>query len=106
VEINQKLIADFLLITARCSPSIIVLKPKFHFLVHLPDYIRRFGPALLFSTERFESFNGVFRAASMFSNRQAPSCDISRRFVGIEQAKHIVSGKLGHVLHGEYSKIM
>ncbi|KAF8694557.1 hypothetical protein RHS03_08166, partial [Rhizoctonia solani] len=54
----RELIHDFLLLTAECSPSIMILKPKFHFLVHLPAYIRRFGPALLFSTERFESFNG------------------------------------------------
>ncbi|GAB1518686.1 hypothetical protein RhiTH_001750 [Rhizoctonia solani] len=83
---------DFLLVTALCSPSIMILKPKFHFLVHLPGFIRRFGPALLFSTKRFESFNGVFRAASTFSNRQAPSRDIARRFANIERAKHICSG--------------
>ncbi|CEL62718.1 hypothetical protein RSOLAG1IB_05075 [Rhizoctonia solani AG-1 IB] len=88
----RDLIHNFLLVTASCSPSIIVLKPKFHFLVHLPAYIRRFGPALLFSTERFESFNGVFRAASTFSNRQAPSRDIARRFANIERTKHVCSG--------------
>ncbi|KAG9122457.1 hypothetical protein FRC07_001140 [Ceratobasidium sp. 392] len=88
----QSVISDFLLVTAQCSPSIIVLKPKFHFLVHLPSYIRRFGPALLFSTERFESFNGVFRAASMFSNRHAPSRDISQRFGDLDRVKHIASG--------------
>ncbi|KAJ3533809.1 hypothetical protein NMY22_g7185 [Coprinellus aureogranulatus] len=32
-------------------------KPKFHILVHLPQHIRRFGPAMLFATEGFESFN-------------------------------------------------
>ncbi|KII83172.1 hypothetical protein PLICRDRAFT_66300, partial [Plicaturopsis crispa FD-325 SS-3] len=26
-------------------------KPKFHILLHLPDHIRRFGPAILFATE-------------------------------------------------------
>ncbi|KAF9072514.1 hypothetical protein BDP27DRAFT_1205221, partial [Rhodocollybia butyracea] len=26
-------------------------KPKFHILVHLPEHIRRFGPAMLFATE-------------------------------------------------------
>ncbi|KAF8672560.1 hypothetical protein RHS04_07768 [Rhizoctonia solani] len=54
----RELIHDFLLLTAECSPSIMILKPKFHFLVHLPAYIQRFGPALLFSTKRFELFNG------------------------------------------------
>ncbi|KAG8703439.1 hypothetical protein FRC08_002841 [Ceratobasidium sp. 394] len=88
----QAVIDDFLLVTAQCSPSIIILKPKFHFLIHLPMYIRRFGPAILFSTERFESFNGVFRAASTFSNRQAPSRDIARRFGDLDRVKHISSG--------------
>ncbi|KAF8595169.1 hypothetical protein BDV93DRAFT_576227 [Ceratobasidium sp. AG-I] len=86
------LIDDFLLASARCSPSIIMVKPKFHFLVHLPLFIRRFGPALLFSTERFESFHGVFRAASTHSNHHAPSRDIAEAFVGLDRLKHICSG--------------
>ncbi|KAG2064482.1 hypothetical protein BDR04DRAFT_1130742 [Suillus decipiens] len=44
-------IQDFLNVTAQCMPSILISKPKFHFLVHLPAYIRRFGPAITFSTE-------------------------------------------------------
>ncbi|KAG8796301.1 hypothetical protein FRC12_000716, partial [Ceratobasidium sp. 428] len=92
----QSVINDFLLKTAECSPSIMILKPKFHFLVHLPMYIKRFGPALLFSTERFESFNGVFRAASTFSNRQAPSRDIAQRFGDLDRVKHIASGGYWH----------
>ncbi|KAG9090807.1 hypothetical protein FRC06_000869, partial [Ceratobasidium sp. 370] len=88
----QSVINDFLLVTAQCSPSIIVLKPKFHFLIHLPMYIKRFGPALLFSTERFESFNGVFRGASMFSNGHAPSRDIAHRFGDLDRVKHVSSG--------------
>ncbi|KAF8259779.1 hypothetical protein EI94DRAFT_1812782 [Lactarius quietus] len=34
-------------------------KPKFHFILHLPTHIRHFGPAVLFATESFESFNTV-----------------------------------------------
>ncbi|EIW74149.1 hypothetical protein CONPUDRAFT_133377 [Coniophora puteana RWD-64-598 SS2] len=74
-DLNQ-IISNFLHITAKCSPSIIISKPKFHFLIHLVFYIRRFGPALLFSTERYESYNAVFRAASIHSNHQAPNRDI------------------------------
>ncbi|KAB5589078.1 hypothetical protein CTheo_7477 [Ceratobasidium theobromae] len=88
----QAIIDEFLTAAARCSPSIIVHKPKFHFLVHLPMYIRRFGPAILFSTERFESFHGVFRAGSLFSNHHAPSRDIAEYFVGLDRLKHICSG--------------
>ncbi|KAI5988854.1 hypothetical protein F5J12DRAFT_728064 [Pisolithus orientalis] len=53
-------IEDFLNVTATCAPSILISKPKFHFLVHLPAYICRFGPAIVFSTEHYESFNHVF----------------------------------------------
>ncbi|KAG1813146.1 uncharacterized protein BJ212DRAFT_1275574, partial [Suillus subaureus] len=49
-KLSQK-IEDFLNVTAKCAPSILILKLKFHFLVHLPAYIHRFGPAILFSTE-------------------------------------------------------
>ncbi|KAI0687868.1 hypothetical protein BC835DRAFT_1237363, partial [Cytidiella melzeri] len=47
----SRTIQDFLHVTAKCAPSIIITKPKFHFLVHLLAYIRRFCPAILFSTE-------------------------------------------------------
>lgn len=85
-------INDFINVTCLCSPSILLTKPKFHFLVHLPFYIRRFGPAILFSTERYESYNAVFRAASIYSNRLAPSRDIAWTFAGIDRVKHIVTG--------------
>ncbi|KAK7027593.1 hypothetical protein R3P38DRAFT_2526141, partial [Favolaschia claudopus] len=42
-------------------------KPKFHILLHLPAHIRRFGPAILFATEAFESFNAIIRAKSAFA---------------------------------------
>ncbi|KNZ47723.1 hypothetical protein VP01_61g11 [Puccinia sorghi] len=55
-------------------------KPKFHMLVHLPDSILCFGPAPLFSTEKFESYNGILRNASTHSNRLAPGRDIAIEF--------------------------
>ncbi|EIW74429.1 hypothetical protein CONPUDRAFT_160132 [Coniophora puteana RWD-64-598 SS2] len=90
-ELNST-IDDFLLLTAKCSPAIIISKPKFHFLIHLAFYIRRFGPALLFSTERYESYNAVFRAASIHSNHQAPSRDIAWCFASMDTVKHIATG--------------
>ncbi|KAA1078931.1 hypothetical protein PGTUg99_005723 [Puccinia graminis f. sp. tritici] len=57
-----------------------VNKPKFHILLHLADSIRRFGPATLFSTEKFESYNGVLRTASTHSNRICPGRDIAIKF--------------------------
>ncbi|KIO08465.1 hypothetical protein M404DRAFT_134486, partial [Pisolithus tinctorius Marx 270] len=88
----SRTIEDFLSISAQCAPSILLTKAKFHFLLHLPMFIRRFGPAILFSTERFESFNHVFRLASIYSNRQAPSRDTCQVFAEQDSVKHIVSG--------------
>ncbi|KAH9079600.1 hypothetical protein EDB83DRAFT_2215930 [Lactarius deliciosus] len=85
-------IEDFLNITAKCAPSILILKPKFHFLVHLPAFIRHFGPAVLFSTERYESFNHVFRLSCIYSNRQAPSRDSCNTFAAQNCIKHIATG--------------
>lgn len=69
-------------------------KPKFHILVHLPEHIRRFGPAILFATEGFESFNAVIRAQSVHSNRQAPSRDIAMAFAKQNRLRHMLSGAL------------
>ncbi|KAF8593558.1 hypothetical protein BDV93DRAFT_460863 [Ceratobasidium sp. AG-I] len=88
----EAVIGEFLDVTARCSPAILISKPKFHFLVHLPMYIKRFGPAILFSTKRFESFNAVFRAASIFSNRLSPSRDIALKFAELDRLKRIATG--------------
>ncbi|KAF8170969.1 hypothetical protein K438DRAFT_1982253 [Mycena galopus ATCC 62051] len=85
-------INDFINITCKCSPSILISKPKFHFLLHLPFFIRRFGPAVLFSTERYEAYNAVFRLCSIYSNRMTPSRDIAWSFAGIDRVKHIVTG--------------
>jgi hypothetical protein len=88
----SRVIDDFLTITAQCAPSILISKPKFHFLLHLPAYIHRFGPTILFSTERYELFNHVFRLASIYSNRQAPSHDTCNTFAAQDSIKHIVFG--------------
>ncbi|KAG8927112.1 hypothetical protein FRC02_008455 [Tulasnella sp. 418] len=120
----QTTIQDFLNITAQCAPSILLTKPKFHFLVHLPEYIQRFGPALLFSTERYESFNAVFRLSCILSNRHSPSRDSSITFAYQDIIKHIATGgwwysesdqrwiHAGHrvtdhiIHHAEYAKLL
>ncbi|KZV70154.1 hypothetical protein PENSPDRAFT_456492 [Peniophora sp. CONT] len=88
----SRTIDDFLHLAAQCAPSILITKPKFHFLVHLPAFIRRFGPAILFSTERYESFNRIFRLTCIYSNRRAPSRDSCRAFAAFDTMKHILSG--------------
>ena len=59
---------DFLNITAKCSPSILISKPKFHFLIHLPAFIWCFIPVILFSTECYELFNHVFQLSFLHSS--------------------------------------
>ncbi|KAF7965797.1 hypothetical protein HWV62_41769 [Athelia sp. TMB] len=71
-------------------------KPKFHIFLHLTEHIRRFGPAILFATEAFESFNAIIRAKSVHSNRHAPSRDIAKAFAQGNRVRHILSG--GHFL--------
>ncbi|PBK90657.1 hypothetical protein ARMGADRAFT_866159, partial [Armillaria gallica] len=67
-------------------------KPKFHIFLHLPAHIRRFGPAILFATEAFESFNTVIRAKSVHSNRLSPSRDIALAFGQGNRVRHLLSG--------------
>jgi hypothetical protein len=78
-------------------------KPKFHILLHLPTHIRRFGPASLFATEPFESFNALIRAKIIHSNRLAPSHDIAVAFAHTNRVRHLLSGGYHHVRHGEES---
>ncbi|KIJ60407.1 hypothetical protein HYDPIDRAFT_177473 [Hydnomerulius pinastri MD-312] len=105
LELLDAAIRDFLACTARWTPCWFN-KPKFHILLHLPDHIRRFGPAALFATEGFESFNAVIRAKSIHSNRQSPSRDIARAFTHGNRIRHILSG--AHILirtdHPDLSK--
>ena len=66
-------------------------------MLHLPEHIRRLGPAALFATEAFESFNAIIRAKSVHSNRQAPSRDIARAFAQGNRIRHLLSG--GFFIH-------
>ncbi|KAF8803001.1 hypothetical protein BYT27DRAFT_7110917 [Phlegmacium glaucopus] len=67
-------------------------KPKFHIFIHLTCHIRRFGPAILFATKAFESFNAIIRAKSIHSNRQALSRDIVLAFAQANRIRHLLSG--------------
>lgn len=67
-------------------------KPKFHILLHLMEHIKHFGPAILFATEAFESFNAIIHAKSVHSNRHAPSRDIAQVFAQGNRVRHLLSG--------------
>jgi hypothetical protein len=88
----QVCIDNLLTIWATIDPSKIVAKVKLHVLTHLVDDIRRFGPAILYSTEVFECWNAIFRLCSVLSNHLAPSKDIASTLGDMERFKHMVSG--------------
>ncbi|EPQ49937.1 hypothetical protein GLOTRDRAFT_97310, partial [Gloeophyllum trabeum ATCC 11539] len=92
LEELKKTINDVLDSAASCSPALITNKPKPHILAHIIEDVRRFGPAILFSTERYEKFNRVFRLCSIHSNRQAPSRDIATMFAHQDRCRHVVTG--------------
>ncbi|KAJ7725015.1 hypothetical protein B0H14DRAFT_3620845 [Mycena olivaceomarginata] len=88
----QICIDNVLDIWALVDPARIMTKYKLHVLPHLPDDIRRFGPAILFATEGFECWNTIFRLCSILSNHHAPSHDIATTLADMERFKHQVSG--------------
>ncbi|KAI0713662.1 hypothetical protein C8Q76DRAFT_843912 [Earliella scabrosa] len=85
-------IANVLDLFTEIEPSKILEKIKLHILVHAPDDVERFGPLIGMITELFESFNGVFRNASIQSNHQAPSRDIAQQLADQESLKHRMMG--------------
>ncbi|KAF7296843.1 hypothetical protein MIND_00915600 [Mycena indigotica] len=74
------------------DPLRILVKIKLHLLAHLPDDVRRFGPAVRFSTETQEGYNAVFRMCSINGNKQAPSRDIAAKFAAMDGVKHLLCG--------------
>jgi hypothetical protein len=54
--------------------------------------VRRFGPAILYATEGFESYNAVIRLRSVHSSRQAPSKDIAESFSHLHAVRHLICG--------------
>ncbi|EJD45161.1 hypothetical protein AURDEDRAFT_165704 [Auricularia subglabra TFB-10046 SS5] len=86
------LIANVLDAYTAINPTRILIKAKLHVLPHLPDDIRRFGPAVRSATEIFECFNAIFRICSVLSNHRSPSRDIATSLADMDCAKHIFSG--------------
>lgn len=85
-------IANVLDAFAAVDPSKMVHKLKLHLLTHGRYDILRFGPLVGQSTEGFESFNGVFRYCSVYSNHHAPSRDIALQLANQESMKHRLTG--------------
>ncbi|KAI0739792.1 hypothetical protein C8Q80DRAFT_1357527 [Daedaleopsis nitida] len=84
-------ITDFLAATALWTTQWFN-KPKFHLFVHLLQHILRFGPASIYATEVFESYNYVIRLRSINSNKRAPSLDIAHSCSHLHVVRHLISG--------------
>lgn len=84
-------IKNFIAFTVKWTPRWFN-KPKFHYVLHLEDHIRRFRPAVIFATEVFESYNALIRSKSVHSNRQAPSRDIAIAFAHGNRLRAILCG--------------
>ena len=65
---------------------------KLHVMTHLPEDIRRFGPAGLYIVEGFEGWNQIWRLCSILSNHHSPSRDIAVKLCKVERLKHLLSG--------------
>ncbi|KAH9942016.1 hypothetical protein B0H21DRAFT_811258 [Amylocystis lapponica] len=98
----EVLVANLLDIWVLIDPNRILVKQKLHVLTHVAEDIRRFGPAVLYSTELFECWNAIFRFCSILSNHQAPSRDIAVTLAGMERFRHQVSGGWWYDQSGQY----
>ena len=78
------------------------MKLKFHFLLHLPAYIHHFGPAILFSTKHYESFNHIFCLSCIYSNHVALSQDTCNTFVAQDTMKHIATDGFWYDPHSKW----
>jgi len=87
------LIGNVLDAFALIDPSKIIDKMKLQILPNLVEDIRRFGPAIRYSTEIFECYNAIFRLCSVLSNHQALSCDIANKFASMDNLKHMLSSR-------------
>ncbi|KAI0718618.1 hypothetical protein C8T65DRAFT_737260 [Cerioporus squamosus] len=81
----KEAIDTFLDVTCKLTPRWFN-KPKFHILLHLPDHIQRFRPAMLFATEGFESFNAWDATEASRKGLAIPVSDPNAEFCTVESA--------------------
>ncbi|KAF8260388.1 hypothetical protein EI94DRAFT_1773711 [Lactarius quietus] len=79
------------LVADPCFNTWVSLSNLFHFILHLLAHIRCFGPAVLFATETFESYNAIIWGKSVHSNRLAPSRNIAIAFAHYSRVRHLLS---------------
>ncbi|KAK4693262.1 hypothetical protein P7C70_g8961, partial [Phenoliferia sp. Uapishka_3] len=67
-------------------------KRKYHLPLHMRKCFERIGPALLASTQKQESYNGVFRQHSEYSSKRNAGYEIGLAFSHHNRFTHLVSG--------------
>ena len=77
-------------ILVKVNANRIIDKMKLHVMTHLPEDIRRFGPAGLYIVEGFEGWNRIWRLCSILSNHHSP--DIAIKLCRVERMKRLLSG--------------
>ena len=86
------MVANMLDIWTKVDPNRIIDKMKLHIVTHLPEDVRRFGPAGLYIVEGFKGWNQIWRLCSIFSNHHSPSRDIAIKLCKAEWIKRLLSG--------------
>ena len=74
-------------------------KPVFHHFLHLPQYIRQFGPLGLFTSTRFEKHRELIREIGASTDSYNFSSDVAKAFANLNRIRHFLSGgkfKLAH----------
>ena len=99
----QVTIDDFFDAVCKYNPTWIMNKNKFHYLVHTPWMIKRFGPLGLVAEDRFKKFHGLWRQSSIYSNHHTASRDSALHFNSLDATKHVLSGGIfkweGKMIH-------
>ncbi|KAI8995174.1 hypothetical protein BC832DRAFT_535958, partial [Gaertneriomyces semiglobifer] len=92
LDVLQRSLQAMMATIADINVSWLSAHAKYHTLAHVVENIREFGPAVLYMSEKFESFNKVMRNHAVHTNRHGPSVDVARRFARYAVVRHLLSG--------------
>ncbi|KAI9007055.1 hypothetical protein BC832DRAFT_519661, partial [Gaertneriomyces semiglobifer] len=92
LDVLQRSLQAMMATIADINVSWLSAHAKYHTLAHVVENIREFGPAVLYMSEKFESFNKVMRSHAVHTNRHGPSVDVARRFARYAVVRHLLSG--------------
>ncbi|KAI9011474.1 hypothetical protein BC832DRAFT_590695 [Gaertneriomyces semiglobifer] len=92
LDVLQRSLQAMMATIADINVSWLSAHAKYHTLAHVVENIREFGPAVLYMSEKFESFNKVMRNHAVHTNRHGPSVDVARRFARYTVVRHLLSG--------------